>query len=482
MGIKMYDPPANMGDFDHIPGQRQQWSNAVSGWIDECIESEKVTLHNGGQPTDQVQFYNLIEQSPAGLSVDQEIIWNGFPRTLVLGLGNKLAAYKQAEELIALNAARPGLPTSQPFYTNPDKETYWNDLQYRPLDEYCEFRVERDQHTNKIIRVTFTSEPPEYWMAMHGDALTDLNNDYPGKYPFTGDRKYLLDLYHQYVSPHVKAEDLVFTHDYYDKGNLKPVFLKGNYNPYNKWNSTNGIMHLSQPNNFLAAEIQLGADATILRHKNGKPVVQADALVCCSGYGGTSRSSDPTIGASINDLARLGFWITIQNPVGLYMNDLNTQGFTKPNGESIDPKEYFHVLRGDVSKGMIERAVFEVPASEGFTVGDLKIAGIPIEWGGQIAEHMNIKIVGKAVGPGTFNNSMLTCNYHCCIDKENPKALTRVIQNAPNHTNDPEGYSEVFLNQQGTFGSGSESNEGRLLVANSISAPIKPRNSNHKRR
>jgi len=481
MGIKSYNPPAFMTDFDHIPNQLQQWSNAISGWIDEAIASERDTLKQAGFPEAPVQFFNLISQSPAGTSLDQQIIWNGFPRTLVLGLGSKLAAYKQAEELVALNAPRPGLPTSDPFFVNPVGETYWDTMMYRPLDEYCEFRVERDAKTNKITRVIFTSEPPEYWMAMHGDTLMDIQGT-TYKYPFTGDKKHLLHLYHEYVSKDVKAEELVFAHDYYTKNNdgtTSLVFKKGDYNPYNEWNSTKGIMHLAQPNNFVAAEIQLGADATILRHRQGKPVVQADALVCCSGYGGTSRSSDPTIGASVNDLARLGAWVTIQNPVGLYMHDLNTEGFTKPNGESIDPKEYFKVLRGDESKGMIERAVFEVPASEGFTVGDLKIGGVPIEWGGQIAEHMNIQIIGNAVCLGHFNNPMLGCGYHCCINEAEPMALTRVI---PNNSKNPSGYNEVFLHQQGTFGASAENDPGGAFTAAVALPPVLFRNPNRKRR
>ncbi len=107
-------------------------------------------------------------------------------------------------------------------------------------------------------------------------------------------------------------------------------------------------MHLTQPNNTLGAEIQLAADSTILRHdENKRPVVIPDALVCGAAYGGSSRSSDPTIGGSVNTLARLGAFLTLKNPIGLYMHDLNTQGWTNPRGESINPNEYFKILRGE---------------------------------------------------------------------------------------------------------------------------------------
>jgi len=453
MKLKQFGPPGNMTDFDHIPGQLQQWSNAVSGWVDGGIQSEIQKFKGAGFPKAKVQFFNATKTAPTGLSLDQDIVWNAFPRTLVLGLGSKELAYRQSEELVSLTAPRPGLPTAPPFYVDPPGSRMWQELYYRPLDEYCEWRVERNA-AGKITRITFTSEPPEYWQALHGDELQDSNGNFA--YPFTGDKKHLLDLYHQYVSPAVRLDDLACKHEYYfyqkdaqGKRQKVVMFRKGDYNPYNRWNSTHGIMHLSHPNNFISAEIQLGADATVLRQKNGKPVVQADALVCCAGYGGTSRSSDPTIGASVNDLARLGAWVTIKNPIGLYMHDLNTEGFTKPNGERIDPKEYFRVLRGDEAAGMIERAVFEVPAAEGFTVSDLRIGGLPITWGGQVAEHINIKIVGTAVAPGHFSNPMLPAATFSCINIAEPRALTRVLDNGDPI---PAGYQQVFLSEQGTFG------------------------------
>jgi hypothetical protein len=36
------------------------------------------------------------------------------------------------------------------------------------------------------------------------------------------------------------------------------------------------------------------------------------------------------------------------------------------------------------------RLVYEVPRSEGFVVGDIRIGGRPIEFGGQIAEHLTV--------------------------------------------------------------------------------------------
>ena len=47
---------------------------------------------------------------------------------------------------------------------------------------------------------------------------------------------------------------------------------------------------------------------------------------------------------------------------------------------------------------MIVRAEYSVPAGKGYTVSDIEIAGVPIEFGSQIAEHLNMRL-GARFGP-----------------------------------------------------------------------------------
>jgi hypothetical protein len=300
----------------------------------------------------------------------------------------------------------------------------WEHLYYRPQDEYCEWRVTRDPDGG-IRRVTFTAEPPEYWQALHGDTLLDLNGE--AAYRMPGDPGLLLDLYREYVSPHVKYEDLICAVDLVDysvPSNPFVVYKKGSYNPYNRWNTTDGIMHLTQPSNSLSAEILLGADATVLRGsgRDGRIVSDPDALICCAHYGGPNRCSDPTIGASVNELAALGCAVTLRNPVGLYMNDLNMTGWAGPKGEPVDPA-WFRIERG--RPGLIERAVFEVPERAGFRVSDVTIGGVPISVGGQLSEHITVKLVGLAATPGKFSNKPAGCIGKCCADAANTAFLHR---------------------------------------------------------
>jgi len=408
--ITAYDPPGFMTDFDRIPGQRAQWSRAVSGWFDECVAAEKYDL--GGQPC---QYYNQLTTHPSDPAIEQEIVWNAFPGTLRNRWG-RAHALAIADHPLPLTQAMDG-PGGY-FYGGQ-----WQNLYYRPQDEYCEWRVTRDPDGG-IRRVTFTSEPPEYWQALHGDTLQDLNGD--PAYPVTGDHELLLQLYQEFVSHEVRYEDLVCAVDlidYSDPDNPLVVYPKGAYNPYNRWNTTDGIMHLTQPSNSLSAEILLGADATVLRtSRDGRIVSDPDALICCAHYGGPNRCSDPTIGASVNELAALGFAVTLRNPVGLYMDDLNVTGWAGPGGEPVDPA-WFRIVRG--RPGLIERAVFEVPEQAGFRVSDVTIGGVPISVGGQLSEHMTVKLVGLASTPGKFSNKPTGCVGGCCADAANPAYLQR---------------------------------------------------------
>lgn len=396
-----------MTDFDPIPGQRACWSRAVSGWFDESMAAQDALLY--GQPC---QYYNQLTTPPVGPFFEQEIVWNAFSGTLRKRWG-RTRALAITEQLVPLTERIDG-PGSYRVGGQ------WRDLYYRPQDEYCEWRVTRDPDGG-IRRVTFTSEPPEYWQAIHGDTLPNLNG--VPTYPTVGDPGLLVELYREYVSRHVVYEDLICAEDlidYSDPDVPRVVYGKGTYNPYNRWNTHDGIMHLNQPNNTLHEEIRLGADATVLRSpqgSGGRRIADPDALICCANYGGPNRCSDPTIGASVNELASLGFAITLRNPVGLYMDNLDVTGWATPNGTPVDPA-WFRILRG--SPGLIERAVFEVPDRLGFRVSDVTIGGEQITVGGQLAEHITVKLVGLASERGKYSNTPAPCDSSCCADAANP--------------------------------------------------------------
>ncbi len=415
-----YDPPANMTDFASIPGQLEAWSDAMSGWVDEMIGQVKQQLPPGAE----CQFYNLVTNPQPGPFLDQEVIWAGFPKMLRVLYGTEGAFELADNKLYPLTQAND--PSRPGFYTG----AIWNTLFYRPLDEYCEWRVEKND-AGKIVKVTFTSEPPEYWQALHGDELADVNG--VPKYPTIGDPKKVLDLYRELVSPEVTLDDLRCPFDFVDETDPAApvvVYKKDCYNPYNKWNSTHGIMHLGQPNNSLSAEVGLGALATVIFHGAANDViVLGEALICAGRLGGPNRTSDPTIASTVNDLARLGAAITLRNPVGLYMDSIDLTGFHDPSGQQV-PREFFKVVRGSEQGGLIERAVFEVPKSEGYVVGDITVAGVPIRYGGQIAEHIKVKLVGVGSSIGKYHNASVPAIGQCCVDPSQPLFMRRPSDNA----------------------------------------------------
>ncbi len=250
----------------------------------------------------------------------------------------------------------------------PSDEARWAqaDASRDVQDEYCEWSVARDPTTNKVTRVTFTCEGPEYW-----NALARVN---PAK---------VLSLYQEFVSPAVVESDLF---DNFENNK--------NYIPRNKWNSstTHGAMHLIQGANTLGAEINIAVASSIVRRINGQLLTDEQDLINCGRYGQRERFSDPHIGSEINKLARQQAAVTIANPVALYIRELSTAGWVTPDGS--DPKQYWKIVRGTDQLAL--RAVFEVPPDKGFVVEDIRINDDPIKFGAQIADFITIKIIGQA--------------------------------------------------------------------------------------
>ena len=272
--LNQFDPPGQLGDFD-VKG-RSAWSEFLNFAFDGNVQEVEKDVGAGRSP-----FYNPCRTATVEPVATKVIRWKGFPLLIASKHpGDERAAWAEADRLLAHGE--------------------------RPQDEYLEWHVEKKG--NKIVRVTFTCEGPEYWEA--------LAEGYPRGYAgprtagATGDKQKLLALYRQHVDPAVQLADL-----------LGP---EGHYDALNKWNTTHGAMHLNQHNNTLTAEITIAAQATILRQRNGQVLNDPDALIRCAQYGAPGRASDPHIGAEVNALARQGFAITLQNPVGLYIDGLDT--------------------------------------------------------------------------------------------------------------------------------------------------------------
>jgi hypothetical protein len=404
--LNRFDPPAFLPDFNAIPGQLDAWHRAMSAWFDDVVAGEQKAI--GAPP----QYYNAATFDPGGVLVEQAVTWNAFPKELLRRYGRERA----------LQLADMPWPIERYRAPSPDPTNMagMSGVMYRPQEEYCEWHVTRDPETGQILRLVFTSEPPEFWQALFGVVPGD-GQTFPDM-PFPGDRELLLRHYRDMVGSNVQPEDLVAAADVKD-ANGDTWIGKGQYNFYNKWNTTHGIVHLCSPPNSLVAEVQLGGDGTVLRtDPKGRLLVEPDALIAYAGYGGPNRNSDPTIGAAVNALARLGAYVTLKNPVGLYMDHIDLSGWRAPDGGDVT--EFVRIARG--MPGMIERLVVEAPPGRKLTVSDLSIAGEPIRFGGQIAECITVKLVGLAnIVPNPVQGPSVRARRHSSIDPFDPRTVGR---------------------------------------------------------
>ena len=407
--IPKYDPPALLDDFDAFPGLRDDWST----WISETFENSIRKIEEALMSGESSQYYNETKTATDAdhdpESDDKDIVWDGFPKVLSTQFSRSVAL-AMADEL-------------EPWVLQNVDTGFLGRIQ----DEYCEWRLERDpSNDNKIVRIVFTCEGPEYWAAMSGDGFHPLYGDFG----VTGNKDELLNLYKSVLGPSadVERDDLLFPADF------PYPSLRGKYNPHNKWNTTDGIVHLQQGANNLGAEITIGGDATVLRQKGGESVTDATELICCGQFGEINRSSDPTMGDEINKLAQDGYAITLRNPVGIYFHSFNNTGITQPNvdGVHVPADNYWKPLRGKFDSTsadpgnmtgkdtMVVRAVYEVPAGqtgpngEQLTISDLKIGGERIEKGGQLAEKIQMKFIGRVTRKDSFDNSSVSCKGKCC--------------------------------------------------------------------
>lgn len=408
--LQFYDPPARMTDFDLIGGQRLKWHQfLVEQFTSQIggVQDALAKVANGRAV--QSQFYDATTLDPGGGTVEQAVVWNAFPKELLRRFGRERALV-EADRLWPLSAYDNDWiydsdnPTAS-FATKPVDR-----LLYRPTVEYCEWHVNRDPATGRIVRVAFTSEPPEYWLALAGGTIEGSKVDFPG------DKRLLLDLYRKHVDPSIKLEDLLAPATYKSPfGAIK----KGEYDPLNKWNTTHGAMHLCAPPNSLTAEINLAAFSTLLfEDEHGALVVDPDSLIAGAALGGPNRNSDPTIAATVNVLARLKAMVTLANPVGLYMDHIDLSGWEAPGGVSV--ADCVRVVRG--APNAIERLEVTYPTDE-FCVSDILIGGVPIRHGGQIAECITVKLVGVAAQIGSVSNPSVKMSSAGYVDPADARQI-----------------------------------------------------------
>lgn len=350
MRIPRFDPPGFVDDLAGDPLSEGAWNQELSDHF--TAGATRLRLFHAQLGIGVSQFYNPLTEELSDEDVLQDITWNGFPKRFTSTTPGQPNNYAAAEPT--------PLPTGRA----------------RPQDEYLEWHVVRNA-AGKITSIQFTCEGWDYWEF--------LGRHRPQK---------VLELYQKYISPDVRPEDL---------------FDGEQYNRLNKWNTSHGAMHLTHGANNLGAEIRLAAEATVRRKgPSGAELTASIPLIRCGLYGAENRNSDPKIGVDVNALARAGFLLTLQNPVGLYIADFRENGLLLPNGEPA--RGFFHIVRGTPDR--IVRAEFRPPAEleeQGITVSDVRVGSQNIRFGGEIAARITMKIPAAACRPGSIENGLAPC-------------------------------------------------------------------------
>lgn len=214
--------------------------------------------------------------------------------------------------------------------------------------EYLEWHVERS--VGSISKVTFVTETPEYWATLAAAAP---------------DR--VLELYRELVDPRVESADL-FT-------------SAGKYRPRNRWNTDDGIVHYVMSINSMRDLLGVSQE----KEPSGRAADNYDALPYSR-----QTAADARLNMDMWALARKGWSVATAQPPGIYLIDWDDTGWTRPDGSPVG--DYWRVVRG--VQGAALRLEYQVPATEGFLVGDIKIGGRPVTTGGQIAEHIVVSAHG----------------------------------------------------------------------------------------
>jgi len=418
-------PPAHLDDFDAIPGQRQAWDAYVSESLQRARHAVAVrlgALPGAGRP----QFRDALADAGRVPTMALAIAWSAFPRELLKRFGRE-RALAEGDRTWPLCAYQldwrfdPDAPLPDVVARRRLGAHWPAHLRYRPTSEYCEWHVARDPATGRPRRVVFTCEPPEYWQALFGGRLAGSQIVFPG------DRERVLALYRRHVDPRVALEDLLARPGFASP--LGDVMTQA-YNPWNRWNTTHGAMHLTAPPNALLADVFLAAHGTLcFEDADGRAVTSAEALLAGAGFGGgPNRASDPAIVGAVNALARLGRAVSLAEPVGIAIERVDTAGWDLPGG--LRPADCVRVDRG--ARGGIARLVVAMPTDE-HDLGDLRIGGVPVTFGGQLAECVVVRIhVEATTRDGEFTPGRLRLAEASAIDPHGGETLhTPLLQPRP---------------------------------------------------
>ncbi len=391
-----FKTPAHIVDFPNDSDKQAKleaaWNTNLNGFTQQAILGNPWTSTNVPQATN---YFNPIN-TPMDGATATAIEWTAFPGRIAYYEGS--VGNTSMLSLADTGYQTDGTTSFPPITKDPCTGGSATSTAYGPYgprgwqDEYCEWAVTRNSK-GQITRIDFTCENPEYWNTL-----------------WSVDPQRVLELYQSTLdNDAITMEDLILMDGgapVYDPNTGMPI-----YNPLNKYNSGpqvtssgGGAMHLTSTPNTIQTEIGLAAAATPQRSCGPS---NFNTLICCAQYGQPQRNSDPNIGGTVNLKVSQNNTVTLTNPPGLYIQTPNFDGYHTPDNTHASKfwtiKRGKESLTGDDHKllpgNFILHAVFEVPASYGYTISDITIgvgnSATPITYAGQVAQTMLMHIVAS---------------------------------------------------------------------------------------
>jgi hypothetical protein len=400
--MSKYQPPAGVKDFDRSANPAKLY-DAWDDFIGNGVASD----------SSMPAWYDPAKPPSAAQPQTAAPPWTGLPRrAAILNSDDVFKAAKAIDAPVAFGSGADGLSDAQPTFLDAHNKPIGGFL-YRAQDEYLEWVTMRDP--DGVVReIWFTCEGPEYWQTI------------------AADRTLLVTLYAELMGVAANGIDSskLYFQEACSQANLYgggPIQYKaGDYNPYNGYNAQWAI-HLTQGANTLGAEIALAQGGSLIW---GNPVKSSNPdLICCAEYGDPNRNSDPKIGKEVNDLVRTQMYVTLRDPIGLYIQpNIDPSNFTDWNNAAIVAiGSYFVPTRMSADGKLVLRARFAVPPGvmrngKQARVGDLNYMGVPIQYGGQVADAILMNLFAQAL-PGALAQKPQSCRGHACFSPTNPSYI-----------------------------------------------------------
>jgi hypothetical protein len=359
------------------PGGLDEWTGAATDWAATVSLAIQAIEKRTGEQLPP----NLSQATTANSTEPRTTDWPAVPARIRACLGND-----EADLLCDAQNANTGDVGRRVFQ-----------------EEYAEWRVVRDR--GRPVRFELTTELSDYWTLLAGHAPERAIEEVA-----------------RFARTDTDSAAAIFgSHDPFGRSSVKErsaafaaAMLGGTPGPFN--NGLAAITCLSRGDNTLAALINLVAAAAAvpqhvvdpasgeIRFPSGSEAIErvrAKSAQDC-------RNSDPVVVERVVRLAAEGRHIRFDDPLGIYVIDVQTNDLLTPDGSPL-PREWCDFGRHGppLPDGLprAQRIEIEIPPDAGFTLADLRSgrSGERIVHGAQIAELVQVGVHVRCGPPGAID-------------------------------------------------------------------------------